>query len=376
MGKSAAEGWSSGRYPSLHEAVVGTVKCARLSPEQVKRVVEFANTAAYLTEFRKEGAGHKYIDFGEGGPANPSTVLQDLNDGGGGTMFDTGTSSGSDAYRTPPPSYDPLEDGPSEKTASSDEPRFEGDPLLEVYELRDELAGRAGHVKEALRQEERNHAYFTEDLYGEVKNAALSGYSLGDIVHVLSYVADDDTFVKAAMTGMLESLVDQGVYLTFEQLQESLVKQASGIPDTTHPMVQSFQGYCSSLVKAAALRAEERELLKGVDELNVFLRKQAGGLIGVGKKVFGTSGRFGGAVGELAGRVIAGEGGKELGRSIGTFAGYAAPVIGAHEAYRRTLKNSPTFQGIKGTAMSVVPGTNEYYAAEQNMDPYAMMGGY
>ena len=90
FGKHAADRWSCGEYGTLSEAVVESVKTAGLSPEQVRRVVEFANTHAYLTEFNKEGQAHRVIDFA-GGPANPSQVLQDLNDGGGGTVFDHGT---------------------------------------------------------------------------------------------------------------------------------------------------------------------------------------------------------------------------------------------------------------------------------------------
>src|SRR5208282_6747332 len=89
LGKQASSRWSSGESKTLSDAVVETVKTAGLSPEQVKRVCEFANTEAYLTEFKKEGSAHKFIDFGSG-PADPSTVIKDLNDGGGGTVFDDG----------------------------------------------------------------------------------------------------------------------------------------------------------------------------------------------------------------------------------------------------------------------------------------------
>lgn len=375
MGKSAAERWSVGAYPSLHEAVVGTVKCARLSPEQVKRVVEFANTTAYLTEFRKEGMGHKYIDFGEGGPANPSTVLQDLNDGGGGTVFDTGKTASLNvsAYATAPKPYNPS-DG-EEKTASST-PRFIGNPYAEAYELRDTLEGQAGHVKEALRQASRNHAHFSADLYEEVKRAALSGYSLGDVAHALSSAAIDDVFVKAAMAAMIDPLLEQGVFLSPEKLAASFTKVAGGTPDLTHPMVQAFHGWCASLEKSASLRKEARELEEGVATLNSFIRKQAGGLIGAAKKVFGASADIGGHIGAGAGHLLAGAGGRETGRSVGRALGYAAPVVAAHEAYRRGLKGSQTFQSAKGTALSLVPGTQEYYMAEQGGDPYAMMGGY
>lgn len=380
MGKSAAERWSVGAYPSLHEAVVGTVKCARLSPEQVKRVVEFANTTAYLAEFRKEGMGHKYIDFGEGGPANPSTVLQDLNDGGGGTVFDIGKTASLNvsAYATAPKPYNPLEE--EEKTAFVIPIHAlaggVGDPYAEAYELRDTLEGQAGHVKEALRQASRNHAHFSADLYEEVKRAALSGYSLGDVVHVLSSAATDDVFVKAAMAGMIDPLLEQGVFLSPEKLAASFTKVAGGTPDLTHPMVQAFQGWCASLEKSTSLRKEAQELEEGVATLNSFIRKQASGLIGAAKKVFGASADIGGHIGAGAGHLLAGAGGRETGRSVGRALGYAAPAVAAHEAYRRTLKGSPAFQAAKGTALSLVPGTQEYYMAEQGGDPYAMMGGY
>lgn len=458
MGKSAAERWSVGAYPSLHEAVVGTVKCARLSPEQVKRVVEFANTTAYLTEFRKEGMGHKYIDFGEGGPANPSTVLQDLNDGGGGTVFDTGktASLSVNAYATPPKPYNPLDGeekvavtlaevglaglaaggvggvagalkaGPSKRIegfargaagattgglgggvgsaigtnhvlgalagtaigavtgyqlatiglGNEKKASFVGDPFAEAYELRDTLEGQAGHVKEALRQESRNHAHFSADLYEEVKRAALSGYSLGDVAHALSSASIDDVFVKAAMAAMIDPLLEQGVFLSPEKLAASFTKVAGGTPDLTHPMVQAFQGWCASLEKSASLRKEAQELEEGVATLNSFIRKQAGGLIGAAKKVFGASADIGGHIGAGAGHLLAGAGGREAGRSVGRAVGYAAPLVGAHELYRRNLKGSQTFQSAKGTALSLVPGTQEYYMAEQGGDPYAMMGGY
>lgn len=416
--------------------------------------MEFANTTAYLTEFRKEGMGHKYIDFGEGGPANPSTVLQDLNDGGGGTVFDTGKTASLNvsAYATAPKPYDPLEEeekvavtllelgllntvagvaggvagahkaGPSrsvegfargatgafvgggvgalrlgpavgtlaanaigavtgyqlatiglgkkeEKKAS-----VVGDPYAEAYELRDTLEGQAGHVKEALRQESRNHAHFSADLYEEVKRAALSGYSLGDVAHALSSASIDDVFVKAAMAAMIDPLLEQGVFLSPEKLAASFTKVAGGTPDLTHPMVQAFQGWCASLEKSASLRKEAQELEEGVATLNSFIRKR--GLYGAAKRVFAASADLGGHIGAGAGHLLAGAGGRETGRSVGRALGYAAPVVATHEAYRRTLKGSPAFQQAKGTALSLVPGTQEYYMAEQDGDPYAMMGGY
>lgn len=151
FGKKAAADWEKAVYPTLTEAVTSIVKQAQLSPEQVKRVVEFANTSAFLSEFKKEGSAHRVIEF-EGGPADVSEILKDLNDGGGGSVFDRGTLD----YSSPP------SHGGHTKTASADE----DDALLReafgvkeaeaeepfanpygpIIDLRDKLAGAAGHL--------------------------------------------------------------------------------------------------------------------------------------------------------------------------------------------------------------------------------------
>ena len=96
LGKCAAKKYIDGASKSLNDAVVETIKSAGLSPEQVRRVVEFTNTDAFLTEHKKEGSS-RYVDF-HGGPADPGEILRDLNDGGGGTVFDRGAD-----YTMPPP---------------------------------------------------------------------------------------------------------------------------------------------------------------------------------------------------------------------------------------------------------------------------------
>lgn len=78
MGKQAAALYAK-TGKSLSEAVVEISKHAQLSPEQVRRVCEFANTSAYLEAFEKSGEVRN-VTF-EGGPADPSYVLKELNDG-------------------------------------------------------------------------------------------------------------------------------------------------------------------------------------------------------------------------------------------------------------------------------------------------------
>jgi hypothetical protein len=123
LGKKAAARYSSGGVP-LTQAVVDTVKHAALSPEQVRRVAEFANISAYLTEFQKCGNDHRYVQF-QGGPADVPAILRDLNDGGGGTVFDRGLAD----YYQPPPDI--------EKAAYANATRLGEDKLAEAFAVED-----------------------------------------------------------------------------------------------------------------------------------------------------------------------------------------------------------------------------------------------
>jgi hypothetical protein len=81
LGKQAAAEWCRGNHKTLTDAVTDTVKHAGLSPEQVRRVVEFTNVAAFNREFQKEAAPHSVVSF-SGGPADAPTILKDdRNDG-------------------------------------------------------------------------------------------------------------------------------------------------------------------------------------------------------------------------------------------------------------------------------------------------------
>ena len=178
LGKRAAAIWSEGKVASLNEAVATTVKTAGLSPEQVKRVVEFTNTAAYLTEFQKEGSKHRVIDFGPGGPASPSVILQDLNDGGGGSAFDAGNGD----YRQPPLSTktaSSFEEVAFEQMfAGSGESYPEVNPLGDVIDLRDKLASSYEQATAVLSHLEGNYEDLRVRCFDNVKQAALSGHAL------------------------------------------------------------------------------------------------------------------------------------------------------------------------------------------------------
>jgi len=378
FGKSAAADWVAGRFPTVHDAVVSSVKEARLSPEQVRRVVEFANINSYLNLFRKEGGVNKYIDFGEAGPADPSDVLRDLNDGGN-TVSDMG---GSEKMGQITPEghhvgqvseaqlFAALFPGAGAEKTASVEARL-ASSTAELWDVHTKLSHAISEAQGQLGLLQHYAAPAVEEFTSNIKEATRAGHSLGEIVSVLQQFGQDG-HVKSAMLTIMPRLSSE-VFHTSEEVAESFRKEASSVgrPDPDHPLIQSFHGLVASLEKLASAREELEELTGAQARVRAQLKLASGGLVGKGWHALKSTADWAGKGGEAAGRALFGGDGKAVGHAARALT-YAAPVVAGHEVYRRVLKNSP----VVSAARSIVPGTNEYYAAEMDGNPYAMMGGY
>jgi len=372
LGKQAAALYSCGDC-NLSEAVVEVTKKAGLSPQQVQRVVEFTNTHAYLERFNKE-ADHKFISF-DGGPADPSVVLKDLNDGGGGTVFDKGDLD----YTIPPPDV--------VKKAAVNESRIGvvdtrlqeafgvedaaipyEEPLRDAWDTHQKLAAAYDQLTGELSALEGAYLDITGRLFGQVKQASLEGTSLGQIVSVWGVVTEDPGMVKAAFSTLAPLLLENGVFSHQARMIESLEKTATvGMVNTEHPLINDFAEYCDVLQKMAHRREAREEVAEALMHVDTFIRKTAGIVGSLGKGV-GTAWRTAaGATRKAAphvekgtaeflesagvGKGVAGG----LGKGVGTVVKYsphAAMGLGAEEAYQRS-RYSPAVQAVA----SRIPGT-------------------
>lgn len=349
LGKRASALWLEGREKSLNSAVVSTVKTAGLSPEQVKRVVEFANTSAYLAEFHKEGSLNRVVDFGAGGLADPSTVLQDLNDGGGGSTYDTGSLE----YNHPPPQTKTAsveeEESFAQMFASSGHSYPEVSPLGEAIDLRDKIAGAYETTTSMLSSLEVAFDDLQGRVFHQVKQAALNGHSLAEVAQIWQQNAPSDEHVKVAFQAVMNPLVDNGVFSDHEAVAESLSKHASiGTVDPTHPLVVDFKDFCDVLTKLAEARSAQQELGEASAQLFHFI-KNAGAL----SEVAGGVNRAGNYVGKAVEGLTNSE-------ALGAVAGVgtkALPAYAAYEVYRRNLKYHPATQKVKGELAQMLPNS-------------------
>jgi len=251
MGKRAAALYRDSGL-DLSNAVVEIVKEARLAPEQVKRVCEFANTTAYLDEFEKAGSVRN-VTF-EGGPADPGRILRDLNDGSSPAIQHVESSD----YATPVGSYKTagksmskiaaafgVPEGSMEKTAEAvNHHSLHANPVEDVYDLKLAL--------EATRQDLLSKLATSGVIYGDVSNdlcsavveEVRSGTSLGDVARACASFTDDVPLHKQAMVVIGEYLRDTKV-MSPGALGDSLRKVASAgvIPDPKHPVIERFVAF-------------------------------------------------------------------------------------------------------------------------------------
>lgn len=396
MGKAAAARYMRDGTP-LTNSVIETVKHAGLSPEQVRRVAEFANQAAYLSTFEKMGNDHRYVQF-QGGPADVPTILRDLNDGGGGTVFDRGLAD----YFQPPPDIAKvaarnlgrlgLEDAKlAEMFHVEEKPLPYAEPLREAHDFYTRLADAHEKVAFDLSQLETEYAVVSGQLYDLVKQACRDGTPLGHIVQAWSTVTENPEIIKAAFVMMSPRLLSEHVFLDRQGLAGSLEKVAHGVVvDEKHPIVETFRVFAEDIDKMASMRLARDELLAGRDQLGTFLREMiektaasdaAGdivkhvehgahalrqgwqGAVNAADAASGPAGRIGEA---LAGPLA----GKALGAAV-KYAPHIGAGLLAEEAYQRA-RYSPSFQAAKNLALSRIPYTHPYMVRQYNLQ---MQGG-
>lgn len=379
FGKHAANLYLSGGCKTLSEAVVESVKTAGLSPEQVKRVVEFANTGAYLSKFANEGPTHKVVNF-EGGPASFPDVIRDLNDGGE-PVFNKAASLND--YFLPPPEVAPDVDGDNEKLAAAFQAENVvlpyAEPLREAADMKDKIAGLYNEAQHEIDQLETRYLDLCDMLFKEVKQASLNGVPLGHTLQVLGSAAPSTDYIKVAFEFLSPKLVENQVFVSHTAVTDSLQKTAGvGLVNSDHPMVGIFSDFCDTLTKLAATREAQVEAAEQLDILSTFLKKaskasQAGEVAG---KVLGQIPKAFRAVSDVAARAsvpveefVSKAIGPNAGMAAGTitkYAPHAAAALAGEEIYQRA-KNQPALRAASNFALSRVPYTHQNLVRQYNL---------
>ena len=280
MGKRAAALYSDGKH-SLSEAVVATVKEACLSPEQVKRVCEFANTNAYLAEFEKAGE-MRNVTF-TGGPADPGYVLKDLNDGGNPAL----NNISNEDYKAPALSYKTASLGMDKvaeafgfhadniKTASAVSRTRDHsnhiDPADDVNDLRMGLEQAKEDANGKLASARIFCDGLAKDLCDVVTQAVETGTNLGDIGRAWSGYTEDARLYKEAMLKVSRHLRARG----HKELTMT-AKIAGVIPNPAHPVIAGYVAFTTAAharrVLETAVQVLDEQLANAGKALHALVR--------------------------------------------------------------------------------------------------------
>jgi len=254
---------------SLTEAVVETVKEAMLSPEQVKRVCEFANTTAYLAAFEKSGSVRN-VTF-EGGPANPARVLQDLNDGSSPTLLTESKDYKAAAadfrdrlemdalaqvFQVPAP--EALAKTASVQIGERKDHTQHANPLDDMWDMREVLEGVRDELLSVKTGAKLVYDDVSEQLAKVAEQEMMDGTPLGHMARAFAEVSERPEQVKQAMLMIRDHLQQHGH--SQASIAQSLTKVASAgvIPNAQHPLIVRYAAFTKA---ARALRVVDQALL-------------------------------------------------------------------------------------------------------------------
>lgn len=383
FGKHASKLYLAGQCGTLSEAVVESVKTAGLSPEQVRRVVEFANTSAYLDKFASAGPEHKVVTF-KGGPASFPDVIRDLNDGSGGSVFDKVASYD---YALPPPDVEALASSNllrlglvDEKLASAfgvEEVQipFE-EPLREAADMKDKVAGLYDEATHELSGLETRYMDVCDLLFHQVKQASLEGVPLGHVIQIWSSVETNPEFCKVAFEMLAPRLVENEVFRDSVSIASSIEKTAGvGLVNPNHPMVGIFEDFCDTLAKLAATRVVQEEAAEQLDVLSTFLKKAsskgkaAEEVVGYIPKAWRAATGLADKASKPTEKVLEKVLGPGAAKAVGTGVKYAphlAVGLAGEHAYQKS-KNAPAARAVTNFVAGRIPYTHANMVRQYNM---------
>jgi hypothetical protein len=273
------------------------------------------------------------------------------------------------------PEFNPIEDALWHVLGGGQEEKLAyADPCKPLKDLQDKLAGAAQQLDSELNSLEVDYAEAGDRLYQQVKQAALEGTALGDVVAAWSEVSPSAEHVKVAFQLMTPRLRREGVFPSYDALGASLTKVGSAerMTNIEHPIVTAFGDFCTVLNKLASLREMQLELEEGRAKTAALLKQALGGALGKAWGALGSAGQTAGpAVGRAAEYLVGANPAAvaPIASKAIQYGGAGAAVLGAN-ALSQQVTDRPVVNKLQGAALSAVPGTQEY-----NMRRYRLQMG-
>jgi len=266
MGKEAATMFLKDSIP-LNEGISKlAAQHDSISPEQVKRVVEFANTAVYLAKHdqsKASGSEHSYPQFDL---ADAGRVIQDLSDGARSTVVTETDIDYNRQIKKTKVSSPETERALSElfKVAEVEKEYSKETIVHEVMSAKETLSSLRDNLMDRYNQHEALFKEAAAEFYDVLKRQILDGGSFGEAYAATETITGDET--KKLLEPVVQRLIQEKV-ASVSQLKKQLAegeKFAHSLVDTSHPLIQS---YSAMIMSGEELRSTIVALDEVQDEL-------------------------------------------------------------------------------------------------------------
>lgn len=274
MGKEAASIYLKEGVPLNTSIAKIASEHDNISTEQIKRIVEFANTAVYLAKHDQDktaGAESSYPQFDL---ADSSQVLKDLSIQ---ARPEIRTSTDIDYDRSVVKlkiSSAKTEAALEElfKSANGDEKDYSKETIVhEVMSAKETLTSMRDNLVDRFNQQESLFKEATAEFYDNLKRHLLEGGSFGEAyAAVKSIVGEDSNSILEPFVGRLIQEKVSSVSQLKKQLAEG--EKFAGVVDSSHPMVQSLSAMVLSGEDLRSTSLALDEVGSELDDVNAFIK--------------------------------------------------------------------------------------------------------
>ena len=271
---------------ALNEAVVKVASAHDdISPEQVKRIVEFANTATYLALHDKNKTSGAKTSYPQFALADPGRVIQDMSDGARPTVITpVDREYGLQPEKEKISSVDdPREAALAEMFGVTKEKTAEIDfskqtAIDEVFAAKDMLVGLRDNLCHSAEQFDLMQKEAEAEFYDRAKRGYLAGGSVGDIFKAVEATgAGQDTINEVLLpvvTGFMKEKVSTAEKMKGEL--QGLEKLAHRIVDPFHPMVKAAGTIISCGIEKEKIAAGLEQVDAELERISVFIKENLG----------------------------------------------------------------------------------------------------
>ena len=248
MGKEAAQLLIDKGMPLEKSIVKLASDVPDINDEQVKRIIEFANTAAYLSYHEKNKTASANASYPQFALADPQRVLAELH--GSKSKESQIDPSYSQSPERRPLSTPKREAALEELFLGANKERIKTAGLPFSYEsgasalldAKENLVALKEHLEHAGEEFDLLRKEAEAEYYDTVKRHLLDGGSFADVMRAAIEVQDDKEKVGHVLLPVIQKLMMERV-ATADELRgqnEQFSKVAHRVVDEEHPLVKNF----------------------------------------------------------------------------------------------------------------------------------------